>query len=201
MSVIGRAVPFIAYSTPPSFVASAKSTSTVVNKPTGTVAGDLIVLLCSSDVTGTATPPTGFTNLVGGSGLLQGCYKIAGGSEPSTYTYFIGGSTFRGTGAATFRGVSGIGVTGSRTTTSSSNVNISGVTVPVANSILLAFTGSSGAVQFTAPSGMSTAVSSATLNPPVALFYEAIGSGASSNRNSAASGSANLEGFLISLSP
>lgn len=70
------------------------TTVCVVNRPTGTVSGDLLIAIHGSDRDGTAaamTAPAGWT-LAGQSsqtnaGFLKIWWKIAGGSEPSTYTF------------------------------------------------------------------------------------------------------------------
>lgn len=70
------------------------TTVCVVNRPTGTVSGDLLIAIHGSDRDGTAaamTAPAGWT-LAGQSsqtnaGFVKVWWKIAGGSEPSTYTF------------------------------------------------------------------------------------------------------------------
>src|SRR4029078_2655735 len=64
--------------------------SNEVNKPVGTVNGDLIILLCGQASTTTFSPHAGFnfvnTSLNGDGSIQEDMfYKIAGGSEPSTY--------------------------------------------------------------------------------------------------------------------
>src|SRR6185312_4275310 len=62
-------------------------------KPTGTVSGDLVILgVCLDNIGVTITWPTGFTVVTGAplsvtaDGQEISCaWKIAGGSEPSTY--------------------------------------------------------------------------------------------------------------------
>jgi hypothetical protein len=64
-------------------------------KPSGTVEGDLIVIWFSGDSSARpyVTWPSGFTSIydqndtdLGGGSWLYGAYKVAGASEPSTYT-------------------------------------------------------------------------------------------------------------------
>ncbi len=61
-----------------------------VDKPTGTAANDLLILLCGSNAGTTFSPPSGFSsiNSVENAGQLKEemFYKIATSSEPSTYT-------------------------------------------------------------------------------------------------------------------
>lgn len=70
--------------------------STVLDKPVGTVSGDLIVYLIaySNNAPGAQTPPAGFTSPTGLTGPLASggssailLVKVAGASEPATYTH------------------------------------------------------------------------------------------------------------------
>ena len=72
-------------------------------KPTGTVEGDLIVIWMSGDTPSrpSVSFPSGFTSIydqndtdLGGGSWLYGAYKVAGASEPSTYTVGITGNMF-----------------------------------------------------------------------------------------------------------
>ena len=72
-------------------------------KPTGTVEGDLIVIWMSGDTASrpSVSFPSGFTSIydqtdtdLGGGSWIYGAYKVAGASEPSTYTVSITGNIF-----------------------------------------------------------------------------------------------------------
>ena len=72
-------------------------------KPSGTVEGDLIVIWFSGDspTRPGVSWPSGFTAIydqndtdLGGGSWLYGAYKVAGDSEPSTYTVSITGNFF-----------------------------------------------------------------------------------------------------------
>ena len=74
-------------------------------KPSGTVEGDLIVIWFSGDTPSRpgVTWPSGFTAIydqndtdLGGGSWIFGAYKVAGASEPSTYTVTIGGMFYSG---------------------------------------------------------------------------------------------------------
>jgi len=69
--------------------ATADTNSLVVNKPTGTALNDVLVaaFTCNSV---TVTPPSGFTEFASTSNstlFTRLYYKVAGGSEPATYTW------------------------------------------------------------------------------------------------------------------
>ena len=74
-------------------------------KPSGTVEGDLIVIWFSGDTSTrpSVTWPSGFTAIydqndtdLGGGSWIYGAYKVAGASEPSTYTVSISGMFYLG---------------------------------------------------------------------------------------------------------
>ena len=74
-------------------------------KPSGTVEGDLIVIWMSGDTSSrpSVTWPSGFTAIydqndtdLGGGSWIYGAYKVAGASEPSTYTVSVSGSFYNG---------------------------------------------------------------------------------------------------------
>jgi len=74
-------------------------------KPSGTVEGDLIVIWMSGDTASrpSVTWPSGFTAIydqndtdLGGGSWIYGAYKVAGASEPSTYTVSVSGMFYSG---------------------------------------------------------------------------------------------------------
>lgn len=91
-----------------------------VAKPTGTVSGDLIVIVAHSDDNNTMAC-TGFT--AAGAATYTGfgsnnrrdvfLWKIAGGSEPSTYSVTGGGTSYNEAFAISYSGATGVGATGS----------------------------------------------------------------------------------------
>lgn len=94
--------------TAPVFQAFSGSTdSATVNKPTGTVEGDLLIgvfFAFSSENNRTVTLPAGWTSISGGTvrtpaageyNFAEFAYKIAGPSEPSTYSHSISGGSYR----------------------------------------------------------------------------------------------------------
>src|SRR5260221_3587900 len=74
---------------------NAGSTTIVVNKPTGTLSGDVLVALLYVDTTGVvSTPPTGWVQrdtLANGTNSFRAYTSslVCGGSEPSTYTWTL----------------------------------------------------------------------------------------------------------------
>ena len=78
---------------------SASANSLVVDKPNGVVENDIMLSVAyKNGATGTITPPAGwvdiYDDLIGQiSGVMSLYYKIAGGSEPSNYTFNFSDTT------------------------------------------------------------------------------------------------------------
>jgi hypothetical protein len=80
---------------PPEFVASARTQNSLsipmltINKPAGTVEGDLMVAVMAAGGGATWTGDTGWTELAdqGVTPSLRIAYKVASASEPSSYTF------------------------------------------------------------------------------------------------------------------
>ena len=72
---------------------SGDSTSFTITKPSGTSDGDLLIAFISAQNAYTVTNPSGWTQLyqlnttVGKDATTVVCYKVAGASEPSNYTW------------------------------------------------------------------------------------------------------------------
>lgn len=146
--------PVVASST--QIVTTSGSTVTcVINKPTGTASGDLLVAnyyAVAGTITGN-TVPTGFTqvgtnsDVTTGLGVLSRAYlytKLAGGSEPSTYSFSMTGTSPFVCGAVMLR------VTGQNATpinvsvhaenaTGAATQNFPTATTTVANTLLVRF--------------------------------------------------------------
>jgi len=117
-----------------------------INKPTGVQSGDLLIAVMAGGTGGaggTWTGDTGWSEVAdqggGSTADLRVAYKVAGASEPSSYSFtYSGGITTGGTIAA-FRGYS-YGTIGSFTTATDPLV-IPSVTTSSAYPVLLAFAG------------------------------------------------------------
>ena len=150
---------------------SANSVGTI-NKPTGTQAGDIVVIMSwANDSTGVWSIPSGFTDLQAGVGTNLGvAMKVAGGSEPSTYTLSNAG-TYCGLLCATFRGPTAFDAVGTYTFSSAaSSITAPAVTAVAPGSFLIGCFAAGGNVNFSTPSGM-TAVGRST-DPAAGMFYQ-----------------------------
>jgi hypothetical protein len=73
---------------------AANATSLTANKPSGVIAGDVMVAVFTNN-NQTVTRPSGWTQLynmvasTGNSFSQSLCYKVAGGSEPANYTFSV----------------------------------------------------------------------------------------------------------------
>jgi hypothetical protein len=85
-----------------SLITGTYTSTPTVTKPTGTVAGDILVALICGDQTGrpSLNLPSGWVSVYGtndpdfgGSAWQYVAYKVATASEPSSYTFtLVGGS-------------------------------------------------------------------------------------------------------------
>jgi hypothetical protein len=143
------------------------TTSLVCNKPTGTASGDIMIAFAAADWGDPATMTATGWSLV--DSQLQGANalnvkvwsKVAGGSEPSTYTFGGDASSDNAVGIVTTRGTTATFLTAKQSTTGSSVSRIAPTILGVPGpSVLLCFAmvdGSAG-VTFTAPAGMAEQV-------------------------------------------
>jgi hypothetical protein len=142
------------------------SNSMLINKPTGTIQYD--VMVANIYVVGTdpnITAPSGWTlvlsTLDGTTARLSTYRKVAGASEPASYTWTLSGSTMTEGGIITFYGVNTtdpIDVYGGQANAASTSYTAPSVTTTVSNAMLVAAFGakaggSSNTV--TPPAGMT----------------------------------------------
>lgn len=140
---------------------------TSCNKPTGVVSGDLLLafVIVYENTTGTLTLPSGWTEIpgaeglqvAGGTTLVRACYKIAGGSEPSSYTFTMTPSGYEEVVLVAYSGSFDAGVidAASVNTGNDASPTALSVTTSAANTMLVAhFSGYNNA--FTSgPAGMT----------------------------------------------
>lgn len=101
----------VAASSNPTFRAAANAASLTCNKPTGTQEGDILIAYVNDEGNHTLTPPDGswstIINQQNSSSALRfaAFWKLAGASEPSTYTWTITGATYTEIDIAAFYNV------------------------------------------------------------------------------------------------
>ena len=183
-------------------VTATSGTTLMVNKPSGVVAGSLLLAAVYVDASSipTITPPSGWTSLgtvSSGSQRAQVFYLVAGASEPTNYTFtssltivagtaVLEGYTFTGTG------VVGASAFGSLTV---STVIAPTVTVALPNSLLYCafFPNTLG----TGVTGMTPRAAVENGSRDVAVFDQAVGAGATGTRTYTGSNSG--WGFSLSI--
>jgi hypothetical protein len=114
--------------------ATSASASFTCAKPTGVVAGDILISLQFTDL-GVGSTPSGWTQLRNYTADIESrlAWKVAGSSEPASYTFSqstggIGGGAIviALQGASTSTPVSAVGSTGSGSTVTTPSVNPDG---------------------------------------------------------------------------
>lgn len=87
------------------------TTSLTLNKPAGTVAGDLLIAHIGTANGPAMATPSGWTQIPGLAGIvnadqrLVSWYKIAGASEPASYTFTTGATDANTGGIAAYTGI------------------------------------------------------------------------------------------------
>jgi hypothetical protein len=143
----------------------AGATSLVITKPTGVVANDfMIAQITVRGGTGVAvTAPDATWNLLNstdnGTGVQQDVYyKVAGGSEPASYTWTIAPSQRASGGIIAYYGIdnsSPIDASSVNSGTSATTLTATGITTTAANHRVVGFFGIAKNANTTAPGGMT----------------------------------------------
>lgn len=87
------------------------TSSITLNKPTGTVSGDVLVAHIGTSNGPALTTPSGWTQIPNLAGIINAdqrlvsYYKVAGGSEPASYTFTTGATDGIAGGIAAYTGV------------------------------------------------------------------------------------------------
>ena len=156
---------------------SNSSTTVTVNGPTGVQAGDIILLIENSlgGTTSSVMSCSGFTYVAGGQtgGPAQGpsctmafLWKVAGASEPSTYSVTLNSANFNNycviAAAWTGRSATQVGAsqfTATAGTGSPVSVTLAGVTAAAGDDLIFFACGNNGASNsWTPPTGFATAI-------------------------------------------
>lgn len=199
---------------PPQFIASAQNQNTTsgttlaINKPSGTIQGDLMIAFMSSG--GTATnrtwsTPSGWTELVDQNNPpnFLAAYKVAGASEGSSYTFTMSSTANDKAGTiltyrrATYDVISSLASGGS-------SLTLSSIAASSANSVLIAALFVPSASQTITQSGGSTMTVKVTDNdgnsPSFRVFDESVSAGATGTRSFSLGGSTTA-GLMLLIKP
>ena len=178
---------FISYS---ASTLATNSTSLPINKPSGVLAGDILVVGLCSGSSGTWTPPSGWTELLdqGANPGLAVMYKVATGSEPASYTFLVSTSTAIAGQILCIR--TGMYDLIGSVATLAGNGNLVIPSITMAGGVLIGVVGSSGQPGRThsTPAGMTNTAQTKNGGTSISAFYQENISGASGTRTSVMDG-------------
>ena len=185
--VASRAEAAIAFRSGASVDQNGQAASIMINKPTGTAKGDLLIAsIAVRPQTATITAPTGWTlvnrqnNPNGDPNALAVYTKVATNTEPASYTWSFSANTGNAGGIMAFSGVdnttpvnvSGGSITAATTTT----FTAPSVTTTVTNTMIVTAHEYASSDRWTAPTGMTEVYDVASLAVPNALGIAVLGS-------------------------
>jgi hypothetical protein len=153
----------------PAFRAAASATTTgatlTITKPSGTAVNDVLVAsVAVTPSTAAIMPPSGWTlvrrmnNTGPTSNSLAVYYKAAGSSEPASYAWSVGGSSFTVGGIQGFTGIdtaSPLDIENGQSIASGTTHAAPSITTTVANAMLVASHAFASSQSWTPPSGMT----------------------------------------------
>ncbi len=149
------------------------SLTLTITVPTGTVQGDVMIAgVAVLPSTATITPPAGWTlvrrqnNALSIDNSLAVYWKVAGASEPASYTWSFNTSTGSAGGIQSFSGVeitNPVNVeAGSSTTAATNSFPAPSVTTTVANTMVVTHHAYASSTRWIGPTGMTEAVTAAS---------------------------------------
>jgi hypothetical protein len=190
------------------------ATTIVLPKPAGVVSGDAMLAAVAFRGNPTITPPAGWTLVrqdINGNTHRQAIFvRVAGGSEPASFTFTLSSAQSAAGGIVAYSGVdpnTPVDVHGGQVNASSTSATAPSVTTTGPDRMLVAFYATPNLTTFTAPSGMAERYDQQV---PAANQYkvtasghdqEAPGSGATGTRVATVANSAASVGQLVALLP
>lgn len=207
MSMLARLLAAATATRPPiAFIAAAQTQQSVaaaalaINKPAGTVQGDLMVaFVCASSGSDTWAGDAGWTEVAdqGSQPNLRVAWKIASAGGPADYTFMSSGSGQLKSGCILSFRYAAFDVTGNIATSNSAT----SITIPQNNSLLLGIFTCTAIATITPPGGMATLASDTDGSMPSWLVASlAVNAGATGNKDAGGLGGAK-GALLISIKP
>jgi len=199
---------------PPQFIAAASTqngtngTTLVINKPAGTINGDLMIAFMAGNSATTWTGDTGWTEIAdqgSNSPSTRIAYKVAGSSEGASYTFTNANSGGLSGSILTYRGAA-YDTIGAFALTADPLVP-TGPAASANNSKLIGIAAMASAnANYTAPGSMTNRVTDNDgTSPSYAIFDETVGSGATGTRSftkgGTAAGTANTAAIMLTIKP
>jgi len=181
------------------------SSTLVIDKPTGTIDGDIMIAFMGNNLgdTGAWSTPAGWTEVYdrGDGDMMLVAYKVASG-EGANYTFNASVSS-NGYGGQILTFANALFDVGGAATTSTSPLVAPSITVATANSVLLAmYIRQANGITFTTPSGMTSLISGTIggVGPSWHIFSQEVDAGATGTRSSTQSaGTLHSSGLLLAL--
>lgn len=194
----------------PKFIAraSAQTTTTlstqIVNKPTGTIEGDLMVAVMSRVGATLWAGDTGWTEVAdqGATPSLRVAYKVAGASEPSSYTFTMDSSSAAKSAAILTYRYGAYDTIGSFTTGTNPLV-LPSISPSVNDSVLFAIGArESGSVTLGTPTGMvAMYTDNSSTGPSFIVCAQYVNSGATGTRSMSTGATTGVSGIMLAIKP
>jgi hypothetical protein len=196
--------------TGPVLVGSSTSSSTtatmVVNKPAGVVAGNLLVAAVASSDSNSWSIPSGWTKLAELVGVplydhsVTVFTKVAGGAEPSSYTFDAGSSLKQSGVIAAWGGMAYDSAGAFDVEHRGDPIIAPSITLSHDGLLLAIYSTDLNGETFTTPAGMlPLAEIHSSTTPSIAIFSEQAAAGATGTRTSTPSAGGASSGVLIGL--
>lgn len=184
---------------------TALGTSLVLNVPSGTQPGDLLIAIMSPSGGNGSFTQASFTFAAAPTlrGAPSVAYKeVTTSAEPASYTFTCNNSRTL-TGVIIAYRNADFDVVGTVATSAGGNLTVTGITPSKSDSILFAVGTVDGQETITAPTGMTTLIDGTTdaTNPDFSIFSRASRAVASGNQTIGFSGGNNNGGVLFSIIP
>lgn len=198
------------YTVAPEFVASANTqnavngTSLVINKPTGTAEGDLMVAIMAIPTASTWTGDTDWTEVAdqGANPSLRIAYKVAGASEGASYT-FTSSASSTGSGCILTYRYAAYDTIGASFVTAANPLTPTAITTALSQSILIA-AAVRGAASITlgTPPGMTARVTdNDATSPSYIALTQPVPKGSTGTRSISTGSSSNVSAIMLSIKP
>lgn len=198
MGAAGNAMPTLVSA---SAIAASATDTLVVSKPSGVQAGDLLLAIMACNDTRTWTGDTGWTEIfdTGAAPGLRAAYRIATGTEGSSFTFTMNASRLQSGIVLAYRNAAYDAV-GSSAADSDGSVTAPSVTLSADGLLIAAFANATGSRTFDTPSGMAPIAADTDSDAPsFALFGQEVGAGASGTRDGVAALGGRVTGILIGI--
>ena len=176
-----------------------------INKPTGTVEGDLMIALMSAETNSTWTGDTGWTEVLdqGTNPSLRVAYKSATASEPSSYTFTNNSNTNGKSGAILTYRYAAYDVIAGAVTTNANPLVLASISPSLSQSVLIAFGARDGAsITLGTPTSMTARVTDAdSTSPSYIVCEQRVAKGPTGTRSMSTGSTTNVAGIMLAIKP